>query len=77
MDTAARPSFGSLLKAYRLARGLSQGALAERAGLSPDAISLLERGRRLSPRRDTVALLAKTLHLAAEERTCLLARDSW
>src|SRR5438128_1156139 len=72
MDLAGQPTFASLLKAYRLARGLSQVALAERAGLSQDAISLLERGLRLSPRRDTVTLLAKSLNLDADERTRLL-----
>jgi predicted ATPase/Tfp pilus assembly protein PilF/DNA-binding XRE family transcriptional regulator len=71
MDTAGLPSFASLLKTYRLARGLSQGALADRAGLSQDAISLLERGLRLSPRDDTVTLLAKALNLGADERACL------
>src|SRR5712692_6573683 len=71
-----RPSFASLLKAYRVAQGLSQDALAERAGLTREAISLLERGLRLSPRRDTVTLLAKTLQLSAEDRTRLLAAAS-
>jgi non-specific serine/threonine protein kinase len=73
MDAETRSSFGSLLKSYRLARGLSQEALAERSGLSREAISLLERGLRLSPQRDTVGLLAKTLNLSADERTEMLA----
>src|SRR5712692_660669 len=71
-----RLSFASLLKAYRVAQGLSQEALAERAGLTREAIGLLERGLRLSPRRDTVTLLAKTLHLSAGARTRLLAAAS-
>jgi non-specific serine/threonine protein kinase len=73
MDAQTRSSFGSLLKSYRLARGLSQEALAERSGLSREAISLLERGLRLSPQRDTVGLLVKTLQLSSDERTELLA----
>jgi predicted ATPase/DNA-binding XRE family transcriptional regulator len=61
------PVFGEVLKGARLARGLSQEALAERAGLSREAISLLERGGRLRPRRDTVALLARSLELSLAE----------
>ena len=72
MGTNAEASFASLLKEYRVAQRLSQEALAERAGLSREAINLLERGRRLSPHRDTVSLLAKALKLSADERTCLL-----
>ena len=38
-------SFGALLKRQRLAAGLTQEALAERAGLSAKAVSDLERDR--------------------------------
>jgi len=55
---AAGPSFGDLLAAYRAAAGLTQEELAGRAGLSVDAVSLLERGARSSPRPRTVRLLA-------------------
>ena len=41
--------------------------LAARAGLSPEAVSLLERGRR-SPRMTTLSLLADALRLAGDER---------
>ena len=34
--------FGGLLRRFRIAAGLSQEALAERAGLSMDAIAALE-----------------------------------
>ena len=37
------PSFGELLRQRRLAAGLTQEALAERAGVSAKAISDLER----------------------------------
>jgi DNA-binding XRE family transcriptional regulator len=42
-------AFGELLKRYRLAVGLSQERLAERAGLSERAVSDLERGLRRAP----------------------------
>ena len=61
MDTDRGHPFATLLKGHRLAQGLSQEALAERTGLSREAIGRLERGERLSPRRDTVSLLAKAL----------------
>jgi WD40 repeat protein/transcriptional regulator with XRE-family HTH domain len=67
------PTFGELLRHYRLAANLSQQALAERAGLSVDAIAALERGRRTMPRFDTVALIADGLQLAPSERALLVA----
>jgi transcriptional regulator with XRE-family HTH domain len=45
MDGRTTLAFGALLRRYRLAAGLSQEPLAARAGLSVDAIDLLERGR--------------------------------
>jgi transcriptional regulator with XRE-family HTH domain len=63
MTTRATTAFGTLLRRYRLAAGLSQEALAERAGLSAAAISALESGRRTAPRPDTVTLLATALGL--------------
>jgi hypothetical protein len=41
--------FGHLICRYRLAAGLSQEDLAERAGLSARGVSDLERGARVSP----------------------------
>jgi transcriptional regulator with XRE-family HTH domain len=76
VDADTPSSFGALLREYRRNRALSQDALAERSGLSREAISLLERGLRTSPRRDTVSLLARSLHLSADERTRLLAAAS-
>jgi predicted ATPase/DNA-binding XRE family transcriptional regulator len=61
-------SFAALLRRYRLAAGLPQMALAERAGLSVRAISDLERGERLRPYKETVALLADALRLSAADR---------
>ncbi len=73
MNTLPRMSLGALLRRYRERAGLSQEALAERAGLTPHAISALERGERRRPYPHTVQALAEALHLAAEERAALLA----
>lgn len=66
--TSTEAPFGSLLRRYRSAAGLTQEELAERAGISPRAISALERGDRRSPHRDTVAQLADALALSPAER---------
>ncbi|MEQ0559776.1 tetratricopeptide repeat protein [Amycolatopsis sp. NEAU-NG30] len=66
-------SFSALLKRLRLAAGLTQEALAERAGVSPRAVSDLERDPRRVPRLDTVRLLADALALAGPDRAALLA----
>ncbi len=60
--------FGQLLRRYRLAAGLSQEALAERARMSTEGISALERGYRRSPQRETLELLAGALALDDEQR---------
>jgi predicted ATPase/DNA-binding XRE family transcriptional regulator len=65
--------FGELLRRHRLLAGLSQEALAERAGLSVDAIRALERGRRTSPRPETIGLLADALALEAVDRGIFIA----
>src|SRR5579862_2482569 len=62
------PAFGALLKEHRLAAGLSQEVLAERARMSTDGVSALERGHRRTPQRETVALLAHALALDVEKR---------
>ncbi len=71
MEQEARPGssgFGQLLRRYRLAAGLSQEALAERARMSAEGISALERGYRRSPQRETLELLASALALDGEQR---------
>jgi transcriptional regulator with XRE-family HTH domain len=56
-------SFGELLHRLRSAAALSQEELAERAGLSRNSISNLERGWHPTPRLETVRHLAGALHL--------------
>jgi predicted ATPase/transcriptional regulator with XRE-family HTH domain len=70
---AGQATFGALLRRYRLAAGLSQEVLAERAGLSVQGLSTLENGRRQSPYRHTVALLAKAMNLPAPDAAALEA----
>jgi predicted ATPase/DNA-binding XRE family transcriptional regulator len=65
---AGSPEFGQLLRRYRLAAGLSQEALAERARMSTEGISALERGYRRSPQRETLELLAGALALDDRQR---------
>jgi len=66
-------SFSELLKRRRVASGLSQESLAERAGISASAIGALERGARRAPYRETVALLAGALGLSSTEHAELEA----
>jgi predicted ATPase/transcriptional regulator with XRE-family HTH domain len=66
-------SFGELLRRRRLAAGLTQEALAERAGISARAVSDLERDPDRTPRLDTIGMLADALGLAAGDRAGLLA----
>ena len=74
------PSFAELLLALRVRAGLTQEDLAERAGLTPHAISALERGARTRPYPHTVRALAEGLGLSeAEEadlRTAVPRRQS-
>jgi predicted ATPase/transcriptional regulator with XRE-family HTH domain len=67
-----RRSFGSVLKRFRVAAGLTHEGLAERAGLGARTISDLERGESRAPRPATLELLVEALGLSAEQRTELL-----
>ncbi len=69
----ANAQFGALLKRYRLAAGLTQEDLAERAGISARAVSDLERDGSRTPRPDTLAFLAQALGLSAMERAGFIA----
>jgi transcriptional regulator with XRE-family HTH domain len=67
--------FGEMLRGMRVAGGLSQEELADRACLSADAIASLERGRRRYPRASTVAALALALGLSPDEQAALTQAD--
>lgn len=72
MDSEMSTEFADCLKEYRLRAGLTQEALAARAGVSPRNIQNLERGRN-RPLADTVGRLAAALDLDATERARFLA----
>ena len=61
------PAFGRRVAAAREWAGLKPKQLAERLGVSPEAVYRLERGTRLtSPRRAELRLLAETLDQSEE-----------
>src|SRR5580658_936152 len=64
-------TFGALLRHLRVAAGLSQEALAERAHISAKAIGSLEVGARRAPYRETVEQLLIALDATPEERSQL------
>src|SRR2546430_14306245 len=73
MTPADPPPFGLLLRQWRRAAALTQEELAERAGMSVETISALERGLSRSPYRATITALAEALGLDGEDRARLLA----
>jgi transcriptional regulator with XRE-family HTH domain len=60
--------FAAVLRSLRTGAGLTQEELAEAGGLSPRAISDLERGVVRVPHKDTVRLLAAALRLTGRAR---------
>jgi class 3 adenylate cyclase/transcriptional regulator with XRE-family HTH domain/tetratricopeptide (TPR) repeat protein len=73
MTAEGRGSFGALLRGYRISAGLTQEALADRAGLSVRGIADLERGARRFPHFHTLRRLAEALELAPNDRRALVA----
>ncbi len=61
------------MRRHREGAGFSQEELAERAGLSKNAIGALERGERRRPHPDTLRRLADALGLTQADRTGLTA----
>jgi predicted ATPase/DNA-binding XRE family transcriptional regulator len=66
-------SFGEKLRQLRESAGLTQEELAERAGLSVQAIGALERGERQRPYPQTVRALSTALGLDDDRRAVLVA----
>ena len=58
-------AFGAVIREIRIARGLSQEALADRGGFDRTYPSLLERGLRM-PTIGTIVRLAQALGVSAE-----------
>ena len=72
MPTPQGSSFAEVLREYRLIAGLTQEALAERAGISARTIRLLEHGGS-QPHADTAQRLATALALVDDRRQQFLA----
>jgi predicted ATPase/transcriptional regulator with XRE-family HTH domain len=66
-DAEGPITFGTLLRQYRVAAGLTQEALSDRAGLAVRGIQNLERGRH-RPQRETTARLIRALQLSGDAR---------
>jgi DNA-binding SARP family transcriptional activator/tetratricopeptide (TPR) repeat protein/DNA-binding XRE family transcriptional regulator len=65
------PRFGSLVRTYRRAAGLTQQELAAKAGLSVAALRDFEQSRRHRPRANSLAALADALSLDPEQAASL------
>ncbi|HET7691094.1 MAG TPA: helix-turn-helix domain-containing protein [Nocardioidaceae bacterium] len=70
---SSRGNFADVLRRLREQAGLTQQELAERADLTPHAVSSLERGTRTRPYPHTVRSLADALGATEAERAELLA----
>lgn len=71
LDTGG-DAFGDRLRSLRERAGLTQEELANRAALTPNAVSALERGTRTRPYPHTVRSLADALNLSDSERAALI-----
>ncbi|MGW7418892.1 helix-turn-helix domain-containing protein [Streptomyces sp. NPDC054813] len=72
IDIRTQPDLALLLRDHRRRAGLTQQHLADLTTVSVRAIRNLEQGKVLSPRLDTVRLLADGLRLGAPQREALL-----
>jgi predicted ATPase/transcriptional regulator with XRE-family HTH domain len=72
MASDGTTTFGDCLRRMRIGAGLTQEALAERAGLSVDAIASLERGRRRVPRPDTLRRITRAIGGSGADRAALI-----
>src|SRR5215212_9358091 len=60
-------AFGDLLRRHRASSNVTQEDLAQQTGLTPQAIGLLERGKRRRPHAYTVQKLAEALDLEGHD----------
>ncbi len=72
MSFPSLPTFGELIRHYRLTSGMSQEQLARRASITVEALNLLEAGTPLPPRKETAERLADALDLEGSERSIFL-----
>jgi predicted ATPase/DNA-binding XRE family transcriptional regulator len=72
-STGQTDPFAARLRQSRERAGLSQEELADRAGVSANAISALERGVRQRPYPATIRALVDALELTGEERAAFIA----
>jgi tetratricopeptide (TPR) repeat protein/DNA-binding XRE family transcriptional regulator len=70
---ASDTTVGVLLRRLRKAANLSQEELAERAGISTQAVSAIERGERRRPYPRTLRALMDALEASAQDRAALVA----
>lgn len=70
---AVRPASAARLRDLRLSRRLTQRQLADRAGISIEAVWTIENGRK-SPRRGTLALLAAALGVPVADLAAAVGR---
>ncbi|MDQ2744045.1 MAG: helix-turn-helix domain-containing protein [Chloroflexota bacterium] len=73
MDSGEGLTFGDAVRRHRIAAEFTQEELAERSGLTSQAISLLERGERHRPHKHTIQALADALQLPPEDRARFVA----
>jgi transcriptional regulator with XRE-family HTH domain len=67
---------GARIRARREALGLSQAALAEKVGITPNYVSNLERGLKL-PTLDTLVAIAKAINVPSSELLGESRADPW
>jgi class 3 adenylate cyclase/DNA-binding XRE family transcriptional regulator len=73
MSLPSLPTFGDLVRHYRLTAGMSQEELAAGANITVEALNTLEAGTALPPRKETVQRLADLLGLNGAERSIFVA----
>jgi transcriptional regulator with XRE-family HTH domain len=69
---APRTGIGAQLRTLRRLAGLSQEALAEKAGVSVNTVAGIEDGQRRRPHLHTLRVLADALNVSAADRATLL-----